>query len=67
MPNPFGLPEATQSKLSNHRYEASASGQGGIAIFEWSDGRVTRKAVASQAEALLMVAAIQKGGGFKPS
>jgi hypothetical protein len=63
MPNPFGLPEATQPKLSNYRW--SPSGQGGSVVFEWSDGTVTEKP-ASQADAMAMVAAIQKNGGFKP-
>jgi hypothetical protein len=64
MPNPFGLPEATQPMLSEYRYEASPS-EGGIAIFEWSDGTVTREVVASEAEAMMKMKAIQKNGGFK--
>jgi hypothetical protein len=64
--NPLGLPEASRPVLSEYQYEPNHSGQGGTAIFDWSDSTSTREPVASESESLAKLRDIQQNGGVKP-
>jgi hypothetical protein len=63
MANPLGLSE--RARLVEYRYEASPSG--GVATFRWSDDSETTHQVASQTEALEMLAEIGGNGWTKPN
>ena len=63
MPNPFGLSET--ARLVEYRYDVSPSG--GVATFRWSDDSETKHQVASQTEALEMLAEIGDNGWTKPN